>query len=124
MARGNAPLPSFPKNKRAWLSLLCSTNSMRCFLTSLCPIISLNSISKYTRDRESLCRYGGILIKILGHFFTHRIHLVVDHCNQFSMFIKQELGKIPFDWILHSHFCGLVYQILKKWMNVIAFNRN
>src|SRR6478735_1724631 len=46
MASGNAPLPSFPRKSRAWLSRFCSTISARCCLVDCNPITSLNSIGR------------------------------------------------------------------------------
>src|SRR5450432_74405 len=61
-ARGNAPLPSFPRKSRAWLRRLPFTNSTsRCF-TAACPITFLNDIPAKVnkRDRPESFRAGPI----------------------------------------------------------------
>src|SRR4051794_2897908 len=63
-------------------------------------------------------------IEIFQHFFAHRFSLVMYHCYQLTVFIQQELCKIPFNRVFYSHLFRLVDQVLKNWCNVITFYRN
>lgn len=41
----NAPLPSLPKNNKAWLNRFCFTICTKCSVRGFCPIISENCIA-------------------------------------------------------------------------------
>src|SRR5678815_5606292 len=56
-AIARVPLPSLPKNNRAWLNLLLTTRSIKCFFIAFCPItVSYTHLRAHETPEHLVCR--------------------------------------------------------------------